>query len=75
MDTTQASKRLLQRIFDGLAAGDGKPFLGSLADDFCWHMIGSTAWSGSYLGKQAVQQLAVLHPADPAVPASRHGPG
>jgi hypothetical protein len=54
--TTQAGKALLQRIFDGLAVGDGKPFLGSLADDFCWHMIGGTAWSGSYRGKQAVQQ-------------------
>lgn len=55
-DVTQTSRQLLQRIFDGLAAGDGKPFRDSLADDFTWHMIGSTAWSGSYRGKQAVLQ-------------------
>ena len=53
---TQSSKQLLQRIFNGLATGDGKPFLDSLAEDFCWHMIGGTAWSGSYRGKQAVQR-------------------
>jgi len=29
------NKRLLQTIFAALAAGDGKPFLDSMADDFC----------------------------------------
>lgn len=59
-NTTRANKQLLQRIFDGLAAGDGMPFLGSLAEDFNWHMTGSTAWSGSYHGKQAVLQDLML---------------
>jgi ketosteroid isomerase-like protein len=55
-DTPWTTRRKRTSIFDGLAAGDGKPFRDSLADDFSWHMIGSTAWSGSYRGKQAVLQ-------------------
>jgi ketosteroid isomerase-like protein len=56
MDTlTQSNKQLLQRIFDGLAKGDGKPFVDSLADDFCWTLTGTNAWSGTYRGKKAVR--------------------
>jgi ketosteroid isomerase-like protein len=49
------NKQLMQNIFTELAKGNGKPFLDSLADDFCWVMPGSTRWSGTYRGKQAVQ--------------------
>jgi len=47
-------KQLLQTIFEGLARGDGRPFRDSLADDFRWTLTGSTAWSRTYEGKQAV---------------------
>lgn len=49
-------KQLLQDIFAGLAKGDSRPFVDSLADDFCWTLTGTTAWSGVYRGKQAVMR-------------------
>ncbi|MDP3821208.1 MAG: nuclear transport factor 2 family protein [Burkholderiales bacterium] len=56
MDTlANPNKQLLQAIFAGLARGDAKPFLDSLADDFCWTVPGTNAWSGTYRGKQAVR--------------------
>ncbi len=48
------NKQLLQNIFSELSKGDGKPFVESLADDISWTIIGSTKWSGTYRGKQAV---------------------
>jgi uncharacterized protein len=55
MDTqTAASKQLLQTIFDGLAQGDPKAFRDSLSDDFTWTLTGTTAWSGTYRGKDVV---------------------
>ena len=56
MSTQQRNKQLMQHIFDELARGNGRPFIDSLADDVCWTMIGSTAWSGTYRGKQAVRE-------------------
>ena len=49
------NKRLLQTIFDQLSVGNGKPFIDSLADDFCWTITGTTAWSKTYRGKQSVR--------------------
>ncbi|MEW6210715.1 MAG: nuclear transport factor 2 family protein [Acidobacteriota bacterium] len=49
------NKRLMQEIFSGLSKGDGRLFLDALADDFCWTLIGTTRWSKTYRGKQAVQ--------------------
>ena len=48
------NKQLLQDIFAGLARGDSRPFVNSLADDFCWTLTGTTDWSGTYRGKRAV---------------------
>jgi uncharacterized protein len=48
------NKQLLQRIFDELAKGNGRPFREAMADDFSWTIIGSTSWSRTYNGKQAV---------------------
>ena len=52
--TAAENKRLMQEIFAGLAKGDGKPFRDSLADDVRWTLAGTTKWSGTYEGKQAV---------------------
>ena len=49
------NKRLFADIFASLAAGDGKPFIDSLADDFVWTITGTTAWSRTYRGKLAVR--------------------
>jgi hypothetical protein len=48
------NKQLMQNIFSELSKGNGKPFVESLAEDICWTIIGSTKWSGTYRGKQAV---------------------
>jgi uncharacterized protein len=48
------NKRLMQDIFAELAKGNGRPFVASLADDFCWTITGTTKWSRTYRGKQAV---------------------
>jgi len=49
------NKQLFQEIFAGLSVGDGRLFNESLAEDFCWTIIGTTAWSGTYRSKQAVR--------------------
>ena len=48
------NKQLLQHIFDELAQGNSRPLVESMADDFCWTVTGSTRWSKTYEGKQAV---------------------
>ena len=55
MNTTATeNKQLLQYIFAELAKGNGKPFVDSLAEDFCWTIPGTTKWSRSYRGKRVV---------------------
>lgn len=48
------NKQLMQNIFSELTKGNSKPFVEAMADDFCWTVTGSTKWSGTYQGKQAV---------------------
>jgi uncharacterized protein len=48
------NKQLMQNIFSELSKGNGAPFVESLADDICWTIIGSTKFSRTYRGKQAV---------------------
>jgi ketosteroid isomerase-like protein len=48
------NKQLLQHAFDELARGNGHPFREAMADDVSWTIIGSTSWSRTYNGKQAV---------------------
>jgi uncharacterized protein len=48
------NKQLMQNIFSELSKGNGKPFVESLADDICWTITGSTKWSRTYRGKEAV---------------------
>jgi ketosteroid isomerase-like protein len=50
------NKQLMQAIFAELAKGNGKPFVDAMAEDFCWIMIGTTKWSGTYRGKHAVRE-------------------
>ncbi len=54
--TAAANKQLMQTIFAGLAAGNGRPFVDSLADDFAWTITGTTKWSKTYRGKKAVRE-------------------
>jgi len=48
------NKQLMQNIFSELSKGNGRPFVESLADDICWTVTGSTKWSRTYRGKEAV---------------------
>lgn len=48
------NKRLLQHIYAELAEGNSVPLVEAMADDFTWVMPGSTKWSGTYAGKEAV---------------------
>ena len=48
------NKRLLQHIFSELARGNARPFVDSMADEFSWTVTGTTKWSKTYVGKQAV---------------------
>ena len=53
MSTTD-NKELMQQIFSELSKGNSRPLIESLADDFCWTVSGTTEWSKTYHGKQAV---------------------
>jgi hypothetical protein len=53
MNTT-ANKQALQQAFTELAKGNGQPFVDLMAPNFCWIMTGTTSWSRTYHGKQAV---------------------
>jgi uncharacterized protein len=53
--STIENKQLMADIFAGLAVGDGRRFIDSLAEDFCWTITGTTPWSGTYRGKEAVR--------------------
>jgi len=48
------NKQLLQHVFAELAHGNGRPFIDSFADDVRWTIVGTTQWSRTYEGKQAV---------------------
>jgi ketosteroid isomerase-like protein len=50
------NKQLMQGIYDELAKGNGQPFVDALADDVRWTIIGTTEWSGTWEGKEAVQR-------------------
>ena len=52
--TEQENKQIVGRIYAELANGNGVPFREAMADDFTWTITGSTAWSKSYRGKEAV---------------------
>ena len=48
------NKQLMQEIFAGLSQGDSRLFVEHMTDDFRWHVSGSSRWSRTYDGKQAV---------------------
>jgi ketosteroid isomerase-like protein len=51
-----ANKDLMQAIFSELANGNGRPFIEAMAEEFSWTFKGSSSWSGTYRGKQAVRE-------------------
>lgn len=54
--TPTENKALIQTILEARARRDSAPFLAAMADDFIWRIIGSTTWSGDYVGKADVRE-------------------
>jgi uncharacterized protein len=50
------NKALVQNIRAARSRRDPAPFIAAMADDFVWRIIGSTAWSGEYVGKTDVRE-------------------
>ncbi len=48
------NKQLIQEIFAALAEGNSRPLVEAMAEDFRWTVSGTTRWSKTYAGKQAV---------------------
>jgi uncharacterized protein len=52
--TAAENKKLMQSVFENLARGNGQAFMDALANDARWTVIGSSAWSRTYEGKQVI---------------------
>jgi ketosteroid isomerase-like protein len=52
--TVEQNRRLMENVFAELANGNGRPFLEALSDEARWTVIGSSPWSRTYEGKQAI---------------------
>lgn len=48
------NKQLMQQIFSEMAKGNSRPLVEAMADDFRWTVTGTTPWSRTYAGKEAV---------------------
>lgn len=54
MRASEDNKKLMQEIFAGFAARDGKLFFDSMADDVRWTNIGSNSWSRTFTGRESI---------------------
>ena len=50
------NKRLMGEAFDALEKGNGGPFVGALAEDVRWTIIGDGDWSGTWEGFDSVRR-------------------
>lgn len=50
------NKQFMQDVYSELAKGVGAPFLERMADDVRWTNMGTTAWSGTYEGKETIRK-------------------
>jgi ketosteroid isomerase-like protein len=54
--TAIENRALIQNLMEARARRDPAPFIAAMADDFVWRIIGTTAWSGEYIGKADVRE-------------------
>jgi len=56
------NKEIVKQVFSELAKGNAQLFVERMAEDFRWTVTGTTKWSKTYQGKQAViaELLGVL---------------
>jgi ketosteroid isomerase-like protein len=52
--TAADNKALITRVFAELVSGNREPFVEVLHEDVQWTISGTTTWSGTFSGKQAV---------------------
>ena len=52
--STESNRALIERMFAGMAVGDSRLLVDSMAEDFRWTVTGRTPWSKTYEGKAAV---------------------
>lgn len=57
--TSAENKAFVQELFDARARRNPAPFIAAMAEDFVWRIMGSTPWSGEYVGKAAVLERLV----------------
>jgi ketosteroid isomerase-like protein len=55
--TIMDNKQLVRAIYEESARGESKLFRALAADDLTWWKIGTTSWSKTYSGKQAVSEM------------------
>ena len=56
---TESNRSIITGVMDALSRGDRQPFGDAMADDFTWHMIGTTPWSGTFAGKADVRERII----------------
>ena len=54
MPSLSANAQTVSDIFDELMKGNGTPFWEACHDDVVWRTIGSSSWSGEFVGKQTI---------------------
>ncbi|MBM0106447.1 nuclear transport factor 2 family protein [Steroidobacter sp. S1-65] len=56
---TESNRAIVTHIMEALSRGERQPFGDAMADDFTWHMMGTTAWSGTFAGKTDVRKRLI----------------
>jgi ketosteroid isomerase-like protein len=52
----EANKQLMEAIFAEIEAGNGAPFVATLADEVVMRVTGQYSWSRTFTGKEAVMR-------------------
>ena len=56
---TESNRAIITAVMEALSRGDRQPFGDAMAEDFTWHMIGTTPWSGTFVGKSDVLERII----------------
>ncbi len=59
---TQENRQLLDSIFQSLAAGDSRPLVAAMADDFRWRFAGEWSWARDWGARSRRSLLACWDP-------------
>jgi ketosteroid isomerase-like protein len=54
--TPAENKAFVASIMEARSRRDPGPFIAAMADDLVWHITGTTAWSGDYVGKADISE-------------------